>query len=440
MKNSNIIAVGFMLFAMFFGAGNLIYPAALGMEAGTNYLPAILGFILTGVGMPIVAVTAVSLSKGGAMELAGRVHPAFALGFISLIYLAIGPFFGIPRAANVAYEMGAAPWSGGVNPGALLVFSIVFFVIVFLVSWNPSRLVDVIGQWLTPILFLSILSLVIGSLFLPSSNIGTPGEKYSNAPFFTGFIEGYLTMDAIAGLAFGIIVITSLKDKGTTGQKEVTKQTVKAGSVTAIGLGLVYGAIGWIGVKMEPLGAYESGSMLLASAAEMMFGTVGTMILGVVVTLACFTTCVGLTVACGQYFSKRVPGMTYFRVITGITVLSFGVTNLGLNQIITYSVPVLTFLYPIAIVLIVLAFLGGLFRHSAYVYRGAIAFTAVVSLYDGLQALNIDIAPLSSFVQAMPFVSLGLAWIVPAITGGVLGGIIEYLKQTSSYELSKEKG
>ncbi|SIS40779.1 branched-chain amino acid transport system II carrier protein [Salimicrobium flavidum] len=443
MRNSNIVAVGFMLFAMFFGAGNLIYPASLGLEAGGNYLPAILGFIITGVGLPIIAVTAVSLSKGGVMELSGRVHPTFAIAFISLIYLAVGPFFGIPRAANVAYEMGTAPWTGGINSTTLLIFSVVFFLVVFFISRNPKKLVDIVGQWLTPLLFVSIAALVGGSLFLPSQEIGAPNEKYSGTPFFSGFIEGYLTMDAIAGLAFGIIVISSLKQRGTESQKEVTKQTMKAGAVTASGLGLAYAAIGWIGVKMAPLGEYASGSMLLAQAAETMFGATGTIILGVVVTLACFTTCVGLTVACGQYFSKRVPGITYFQVITFITILSFGVTNLGLNQIVTYSVPVLTFLYPIAIVLVFLAFIGGSFRHASYVYRGAVAFTAIVSLYDGLQALDISIAPLTYIVEAMPFMSVGLAWTVPALTGGLLGGLLQFFKPAPSrrekYALSRNR-
>ncbi|SIS81061.1 branched-chain amino acid transport system II carrier protein [Salimicrobium salexigens] len=445
MKNSRTIAVGFMLFAMFFGAGNLIYPASLGMGAGENYLPAIIGFILTGVGLPITAVIALSLSKNGATEIAGRVHPAFAIAFVSLIYLAIGPFFGIPRAANVAYEMGMAPLTGGLSSPILFVFSLIFFTIVFLISRNPSKLVDIIGRWLTPLLFLSIAALAAGALFLPSSGSVAPGEKYGTTPFFSGFVEGYLTMDAIAGLAFGIIVITSIQQQGVTDQKQLTRQTIKAGAVTAIGLSLVYAAIGWVGVKMAPSGDFASGSLLLSSAAETMFGSTGTIILGLLVTLACFTTCVGLTVTCGQYFSKRIPKLTYLQVITVVTILSLGITNLGLNQIIKYSVPVLTFLYPITIVLVILAFIGKYFRHSRYVYRGAVAFTAIISLYEGLQVLEISIEPLTAFVEMLPFVTIGLAWVLPAFAGGVLGAIIHVLMPSSSkrrrekYALSRSK-
>ncbi|KHE67920.1 branched-chain amino acid transport system II carrier protein, partial [Halobacillus sp. BBL2006] len=249
MKSRDTMFIGFTLFALFFGAGNLIYPVSLGIESGTSYAAAISGFVLTGVGLPIITVAAISLVKNGAIQLAGRVHPLFGLYFTAMVYLVIGPFFAIPRAANVAFEMGAAPFLNG-NSMTLFIYSIIFFLLVYWVSLNPSKLVDRIGQFLTPALFLAILGLVIGSFFLLDGPIQSPGEKYQSQPFFSGFIEGYLTMDAIGALAFGIIVVTSFRDRGVDDPKELTIRTLKAGLVTAVGLGSVYVAIGWIGAKM----------------------------------------------------------------------------------------------------------------------------------------------------------------------------------------------
>ncbi|SEA72802.1 branched-chain amino acid:cation transporter, LIVCS family [Thalassobacillus cyri] len=427
MKSSDILFIGFMLFALFFGAGNLIYPPTLGIESGTAYWPAIFGFVLTGVGIPVLTVTAISLVKNGTIELGSRVHPAFGLVFTSVVYLAIGPFFGIPRAANVAYEMGVQPLVPGGNTGVLLIFTLIFFALVFLVSLNPSKLVDRVGQWLTPLLLAAIVALVVGSFFLLDGTVQQPAEKYQASPFFTGFLEGYLTMDAIAALAFGILVITALKDRGVTDRRQLTAFTLKVGIVTAIGLTTVYASIGWIGAKMATEGSYTNGGEILSGAAQLMYGQTGTLLLGVIVALACFTTSVGLTVACGQFFSKTFPKLSYKFVIFMVTIGSFAVANLGLEQIIAFSVPVLVFIYPIAIVLIALSFANRLFNGSTFVYQGAILLTAITSLYDGLAAFGMDLSSVEPLMQQLPFFALGLGWVVPALVGALAGGLLQLL-------------
>ncbi|QAS53222.1 branched-chain amino acid transport system II carrier protein [Halobacillus litoralis] len=434
MKAKDTIFIGFTLFALFFGAGNLIYPVSLGIESGTSYIPAIIGFVITGVGMPIITVAAISLVRNGAVQLAGRVHPTFGLLFTAMVYLVIGPFFAIPRAANVAFETGVAPFLNG-EALTLFLFTVVFFISVYWVSRNPSKLVDRVGQILTPALFLAILALVIGSFFMLDGPIQPAGEKYEAQPFFTGFVEGYLTMDAIASLAFGIIVVSSFRDRGVTDPKELTSRTLKAGLVTAAGLASVYIAIGWIGAKMATEGTYDNGSAILSGAAQIMYGDVGTVLLGLIVGLACFTTCVGLTVACGQFFSKRIPGLSYQAVILIVTFISFGISNIGLNQIISYSVPVLVFFYPITIVLVALTFMGRLFNHSPYVYRGAILLTAIIGLYDGLVAFGTDVSFITPLVSQLPLYELNLSWVFPAILGGILGMLFQYFKgQTRTSE------
>ncbi|WP_138420237.1 branched-chain amino acid transport system II carrier protein [Aquibacillus sediminis] len=429
MRNKTVV-IGLMLFALFFGAGNLIYPPILGMEAGTSYWIAIAGFITTGVGLPILAVVAISLTKNKSAELGMRVHPMFSIVFSSVIYLAIGPFFGSPRAANVGYEMGVEPFLGGsglTQSLILLIFTLAFYGLVFWLSLSPLKLVDRIGQWLTPALVIAIAALSIGAFFTLDTTIQEPAAKYQASPFFTGFVEGYLTMDAIAALAFGIIVVTAFSEQGVQANKKIVTSTIKAGLVAGIGLTVVYSSIGWIGAKMTANQTFENGGAILSAAAEQSFGPLGTAILGIIVLLACLTTSIGLTVACGQFFSNKFQ-LPYVTVVTAITLASLLVANLGLNQIIAISVPVLVAIYPIAIVLILLTFLNA----STPISRGAILLTAFISLFDGLKEFGITIDLVQSLLENLPFFSIGMGWVVPAIIGGIIGGVIQFLTQKST--------
>ncbi|MBR3118215.1 branched-chain amino acid transport system II carrier protein [Oceanobacillus profundus] len=422
--NKDTFTIGFMLFALFFGAGNLIYPPTLGIDAGTAYWTAIIGFIITGVGLPILAVTAISFVKNDARELSDHVHPLFGLIFTSIIYLAIAPFFGIPRAATVAYEMSIEPFTNESSPIPLFIFTVIFFVLVFLFSINPSKMVDQIGQYLTPILLIAIIGLSVGSFLTLDTALTTPTEKYQNGPFFTGFMEGYLTMDAIAALAFGILVVNAFKERGITTRNALVKSTLKAGAIAGISLIVVYSSLGWIGSKMAINGEFTNGGEILSRAASIIFGNFGTLLLGCIVILACFTTSIGLVVASGEFFSKTTK-IPYKWVILTVTILSFLIANQGLNTIINYSVPVLVFIYPITIVLILLTFLDRLFGGAKAVYRGAVLLTAVFSLYDGLTAFGFKLQAMTKYIEVLPFFSLGLGWVVPAIVGGLIGLFVD---------------
>jgi len=425
--NKNTFVIGFMLFALFFGAGNLIYPPQLGIESGTSYWAAISGFVLTGVGLPILAIIAISFVKTDARELADHVHPLFGLIFTSIVYLAIGPFFGVPRAASVAYEMSVEPFAGNFSVTALLIFTALFFILVFFVSLNPSKMVDRVGQLLTPILLLAIILLIVGGFILLKEPLTAPIEKYSSAPFFTGFVEGYLTMDAIAALALGLIVVTAFRERGVTSQRQMILSTVKAGLVTGIGLAAVYASLGWVGAKMAAHGNYENGGEILSSAANYMFGDFGTLLLGIIVALACFTTAVGLIVALGQFFSKITP-LSYKVVVSIASTASFIIANQGLNTIISYSVPVLVFIYPITIVLILLTFTQKLFHGKKSVYRGAILVTAIISIYDGLIEFGFTLPTLTPIMEKLPFFTIGLGWLIPAIIGALIGALFPQRK------------
>ncbi|MFD2629281.1 branched-chain amino acid transport system II carrier protein [Oceanobacillus kapialis] len=428
MKKGNFV-IGFMLFALFFGAGNLIYPPILGMESGTSYFAAISGFVITGVGLPLLAVTAISFVKNDARELADRVHPLFGLLFTSVVYLAIGPFFGIPRAATVGYEMSLEPFQSGELP--LFLFTTIFFILVFLFSLNPSKVVDQIGKYLTPLLLLVITALILGGFLLLKTPLGSPNPNYRANPFFNGFVEGYLTMDAIAALAFGIIVVNAYRERGVHTNKAIVKETLKSGLITGVGLVAVYGSIGWIGARMASYGPFENGGDLLSFAADTILGTYGVILLGIIVTLACFTTSVGLVVACGQFFAK-VTMLSYKWVIFIVTMASYIIANQGLNTILDFSVPVLVFIYPIAIVLILLTFLNKAFQGSRYVYRFAILFTALVSLYDGLSEFGFSLNRITPYVEKLPFFEIGLGWVVPAIIGFLIGLLYRAIKEPNN--------
>ncbi|GIP63742.1 branched-chain amino acid transport system II carrier protein [Virgibacillus pantothenticus] len=426
MKKDTFI-IGFMLFALFFGAGNLIYPPVLGVASGTSFFPAIAGFVITGIGIPILAVTAISYVKNDARELGNDVHPLFGLIFTCLVYLAIGPFFGIPRAATVGYEMSIEPLLNETTPWSLWLFTSIFFLAVLLVSLNPSKMVDRIGQLLTPILLLSIAALVIGGFILFDQPLSSASEDYAQTPFFTGFIEGYLTMDAIAALAFGIIVVQTFKERGLSTKGEIIKATLKAGAVAGVGLATVYTTMGWISAKMPNGDTFTNGGEILSQAATQIFGTSGTLLLGIIVTLACFTTSVGLVVAASQFFSKISP-LSYKWLTAIITLASFIIANQGLNTIIRFSVPVLVFLYPIAIVLIILTFMRSMFKNKQAVYRGAILFTSIVSLYDGLQELGVQMPVASEYMALLPFSNIGLGWLFPAVIGSLIGWALSKLR------------
>jgi branched-chain amino acid:cation transporter, LIVCS family len=423
VKKLDTLVIGLMLFSMFFGAGNLIFPPFLGAESGTSYWLAMSGFILTGVGLPIIALVAVSLVKGGAQTIGNRVHPVFSTVFMVVIYLSIGPFLAIPRNANVAYEMGVKPflnesWNSSLS---LFLYSVVFFSLVYVISLNPAKMEKYMGRLITPILLLSMVVLCAVGFVKLDAPLQSPSEVYQNGAFSKGFIEGYNTMDALAALAFGIVILNSIQQKGIREEKQLTRYTLKAGMIAGALLALVYVSIGWIGGKMAANGSFENGADILSSASTLLFGQSGTALLGLIFTLACFTTVVGLTTACGQYFSSLIPKASYKLVVLAVTLIGFTLSNMGLNQILKVSVPFLVTAYPLTIVLIVLTFFSKFFKDSRKVYRSAMLFTGVFAVMSGLNAFGLDLGPIQKMKDILPFSSVGLEWIVPALIGTGIG-------------------
>lgn len=428
MSRKHIVFSGFMLFSLFFGAGNLIFPPLLGLEAGTSFTAAMFGFLLTGVLLPFMAIIAVALSDDGLISMGSRVHPVFGLLFAIIIYMSIGAFYGIPRASNVAYELGFRQVIGADNWAVLLVFSIIFFGVTYFISFNPTKIVDRIGQILTPLLLFVLAVLFVQAFWKFDNTAGQPAGEYADASLVTGFLEGYFTMDAVAALAFGIVVINGLKDKGAKTKKELVKGSLGAAVLAGIALMVVYVSLGWIGRVIPGDTVYTNGAEILTDAAQMLFIQGGSLLFGVIVMLACLTTCVGLINACSRFFNQIFPRYSYKVYATIFVLIGLIVSNLGLDIILDIATPLLVFIYPIAIVLILLSLLQQVFGASPLMYRLPVAITAVYAFYEVFASLSLEISWLKQAIGFVPFFEEGLGWVVPAVLLAVIGYVIDYTR------------
>ena len=420
-----------MLFALFLGAGNIIFPPLLGQMAGNELIAAMTGFLIAGVGLPLVAVLAIANAGGGLQSIAGRVSPWFGVVFTMIVYMAIGPLFGIPRTATVSYEIGVVPFLPGSiadSQWPLLVFTIIFFALTVALALNPAKLVDRVGKVLTPVLFIVIGALAIKSILTPMGEIGQAQGDYQGNAFFRSFIEGYLTMDVIAALVFGIVVINALKAEGVTESRAVMKAMIVAGVIAAVGLALVYIALSYVGATSpEAIGLQENGGAILALVSTALFGSSGTAILAATIILACLTTAIGLVSACAQYFELAFPRYTYKTYVFLFAGFSTVISNVGLTQLISISVPILLMIYPLAIVLMLLSFIDKSFDRQPIVYILALLATAFVSIFDGLRGAGIDVVPVTKLLAYLPLHEQQIGWLVPAIVGTLIGVVVSPL-------------
>nr|WP_281357894.1 branched-chain amino acid transport system II carrier protein [Sporosarcina jiandibaonis] len=427
--------IGLMLFALFLGAGNIIFPPSLGQMAGENLFIAMTGFLITGVGLPLVAVLAIANAGGqsGLQIIAGRVHPIFGIVFTMIIYMAIGPFFGIPRTATVSYEIGVVPFlseRAASSDWPLALFTICFFLVTIALALNPAKLVDRIGKVLTPVLFIIISALAIKSILTPIGTIGQAQGDYVTHPFFRSFVEGYLTMDVIAALVFGIVVVNALKAEGVTKKGPIMKGMMIAGLIAAAGLTFVYVSLSYIGAtSVEVIGMQQNGGAILSLASTVLYGSAGTSILAVTIIFACLTTSIGLVAACAQFFNEIFPSLSYKIYVLIFSIFSAVIANIGLTELIAISLPVLMMIYPLAIVLMLMSFIDKAFGRKPIVYILALSATAFVSIFDGLLVADIDVKPVTKLLAQLPLYKQQIGWLVPAIVGAFAGVIISFFQK-----------
>lgn len=430
------LAIGMMLFALFFGAGNLIFPAALGQQAGSNVGWALAGFIITGVGLPLLGVMAMGYSgTKDVEELAGRVHPIYGLIYTVALYLSIGPMFATPRTGTVAYEIAIKPFTDGVVMDLQPLFLVIFFGISLWLSISPHKLVNRIGNVLTPALLLVILLLIVKSFITPLGGYATPQETYAtpSAAMLQGFLDGYNTMDALASVVFAILVIDFVRLSGATSRAVVTKTVMEVGAIAVALLGIVYVFIANIGAtSVERFGLFDTGAPVLTASAEYLFGAAGQVILAVIVLLACLSTSIGLITSCSTYFHKLYSKISYKGYVVIFSLAAFGVAMFGLKTIISAAIPVLMLLYPLTIVIILLALSDSLFGGHRAVYAWTIAFTMISALMSGLEAAGLEPTFLETLlVRYIPFQMIGMGWVSFAILGFIVGLIHKSLVRTS---------
>lgn len=428
-----LITVATMLFGLFFGAGNLIFPASMGQLAGSNLWWASAGFLITGVGLPLLGVAALGISREeGLLELSSRVGKGYGLFFTCLLYLTIGPFFAIPRCATVSYTVGIQQLLPQGGAAALAVFSLLFFGAVLFFSLRPGEILTWVGKVLTPLFLCFLAVLVLRALSAPMASVADipPAGSYRDAAFSTGLLEGYNTMDALASLAFGIIVVNAIRSLGVREPGAVARDTVRAGVFSSLLMAVIYLLVTVVGAQSRgQLEISANGGEALAQIAGHYFGSAGAVILAATVTIACLKTAVGLVTSCSETFVKIFPGGPSYRVwAVTFSLVSFLIANLGLNTILAYSTPVLMFLYPLSIVLILLTLGGRLFGNHPAVLRWTIGCTMVAAVFDLLRTLPtqaqaaLHLEPVVALAETwLPLCKQGFGWVCPAVLGLVIG-------------------
>ena len=411
LKKKDLLTLGFMMFSVFFGAGNLIFPPALGQAAGTNTLPAMLGFMTTGVGLPFLGIMAIALAGGEYVQLLKRrTFPWFATALLVILYLIIGPLFAMPRTGAVSFEIGIRPFVGaGDVTLPQVIYTALFFGASYYLSLNPNKLIDRVGKMLTPALLVVLVILFLRTFWSPMGEVLAPTGVYLESPYAQGFQDGYQTMDLLATIAIGALVVNAVRYRGVTDTRTIGKACLAAGFITVFLMACVYGSLAYLGATSATvLGHSENGGQLLAEAVRIFFGALGNVLLALIILLACITTCCGITSSAAMFFHKLFKKkISYERLLLFSILFSFGASNIGLTQIIALAVPFLVAIYPLVI------------------YQGAVLVTLAFSLTDAMHAAGFGSAALYEMLAAhVPFYGVMMGWVCPAALGAVLGFVV----------------
>ena len=449
MKKSfkNYLAIGSMLFGLFFGAGNLIFPVLMGQLSGKNYVPALIGFLITAVGMPFFGVLAVGYSKSeDLLDMTKKIGRGYGYFFTICLYLTIGPFFALPRLSTTSFEVGlSSNISADKMRIALLLFTFIFYLVALILALKPNKIMTYVGKVLNPI-FLVVLSILLIFAFIKPMGVASlqpVTESYTASPFSKGFVEGYNTMDVLAALAFSVIVINSIRHIGVDEPKEIVKYTIKSGVVTVILMSVIYGSLVYMGAtSLGVLQPAENGGIALYDISRHFLGNMGQILLATIVTVACLKTAVGLITACSEVFNKIFPKVTYKKFAVAIALVSFVISNFGLSQIIKLSLPVLIFLYPLSIVMIFLELSSKVFKNDMTVFRITLVFTAIASMFDVFGVLP-DGLKNTKFVQGglefasknIPLYEVSFGWVVITLIGFIFALIVRQLKNKNLHLL-----
>ena len=426
VKFKDSLVIGFALFAMFFGAGNLIFPPLLGVVSGTKWFTSFAAFLFADGGLALLGVIALTRTDGDMEALFTRAGRFIGVLIGSLMILCIGPFLAIPRTAATTYEIGIKPTIGtGLSP---IIFAIIFFAIVLVLTIKPSKVVDIVGAFLTPALLICLAVLIIKGVVSP---LGQPLERtLVDNLAVNGINEGYQTMDAMASCIFAGIVISSIRQKGYTERSVMVKATIVAGIVAVIGMAFVYGGLTYLGATVSPI--YDNTverTALIVSITEGILGGTGKVILAIIVALACLTTAIGLSSACGNYFSQLTKGkLKYEAIVVAVCVFSAVVSNFGVDKIIAIAAPILGMIYPAVVAFIFLGMINDKIKNNN-VFKCAIwvaVILGVLHTLPGIKAFE-NVTALVNFaatLDKLPGGNIGFFWAIPVLIAGIIGRFI----------------
>lgn len=429
------LTIASLIFGMLFGAGNLIFPVHLGQMAGAHWISASMGFLVSGVLLPLLALLAISITRSdGIYDLTKPVGHHYALVFLVLILVTLGPFSAEPRTATVPYTIGVATHLGaGQVQIGLLIFTAIFFALVYAFSVQEGKITEMIGKILNPV-FLVMLFIIFTLAFInPFGNSQTtkPTAAYMHQAFTNGFLQGYNTMDTLAMLMFGITIITAIREMGVNNSVKISWMTIKSGTIGVAGIGFIYLILIWLGAtSLHQFALADNGGVTLQQIAHYYMGLFGDVLLAVLTTVTCLSTAMGIAIAFSQEFHQLLPKVSY-KVILGINcLLSFLVANLGLDQIITWSTPILTFLYPLAIMLVILGILSPLFNGNRIMYQITMTLTLIPAILDlivnlpaPLNRTSLVKSTVSFSTNYIPFFADGFSWLTFGIAGLIIGGL-----------------
>ncbi|WP_338885861.1 branched-chain amino acid transport system II carrier protein [Xenorhabdus sp. TH1] len=412
LSSRDVLALGFMVFALFVGAGNIIFPPIIGFQTGENVWLAAMGFLITGVGLPIITI--ISLSRvGGLKNLSSPIGKSCGFLLATICYLSVGPLFAIPRTATVSFELGIASITKeGKLP--LLIYSIVYFSLVIYVSLYPKKLLDNVGYILAPIKIIALAVLAISAVFYPAGESVKVINYYSENPFASGFLNGYLTMDALAAMMFGSIIVNAVRSRGIESNKLLNKYILKATSIAGFCLILIYLSLFKLGSDSGTfLSSAENGAVILRSYVQYTFGVYGSIFLAILIFIACLVTAIGLTCACAEFFNSYLP-LSYRKLVIVFGLFSMIISNLGLNHLIQFSIPVLTAIYPPCIVLVLLSFTQNYWNNFSFILAPTIITSLVFGVLDSVKSFDCFSFFIPSWFYEIPLSNHQLAWLLPS--------------------------
>lgn len=413
------IVVGFALFAMFFGAGNVVFPPYIGMHAGEQWANGFLFYFIADIGLALVAMFAI-LHAGGADNITGRIGHVASKVLMCAVILCIGPMVAIPRTAATTLEMSVTPFFSGMSP---VVFSIIFFAVILLLSIKQSAVIDIVGKILTPALLIGLLVLIVKGFVSPIGDIVDTGVSASEVTV-NGIKSGYQTMDVLAAMAFGIIILSSADEKGYTDSKSAAKMIGIAAALSGVLLMIVYFGLTYLGATASTVFPTDiSRANLVIGIVELLLGKAGLIIFAIVIALACITTAVALVSSAASFFAKLANDkISYSVFVVVICVSSAVISNLGLDMIIAIATPVLDIVYPPMLVLILLSWFGDKLHKSVYVSSVAGSLIASVLATASLYGMNVPV------IDSLPLASLGLGWLTPAAVFGLVAYLVSKVK------------